>query len=214
LSGLLTAASAEPKCSAAKQLATMASEPSASSSKPSSGDCFDAHDAAELRTEVGNVQLKRVAIQLPIVLTSAVAGGGLKGVNALGSIEIMIAAHAGNGAALLKEAGVDRTDAAGVKVAERLKEDAINDGEDGRVEADADGQSEHRGCREGAGTAIKRISPEFPEGRRDAKSKWQQSGFQSSSGLRIDRKGVRARLWLQEVGKCWRMNRCVRFWMP
>ena len=101
----------------------MASEPSASSSKPSSGDCFDAHDAAELRTEVGNVQLKRVAIQLPIVLTSAVAGGGLKGVNALGSIEIMIAAHAGNRAALLKEAGDDRTDAAGVVVAERLKEE-------------------------------------------------------------------------------------------
>lgn len=70
--------------------------------------------------EVGNVQLKRLAIQRRAVLNPAIAGGGLKRVNALGSIEVMIAAHNGDGAALLKEAGANRADAASVVVADGI----------------------------------------------------------------------------------------------
>jgi hypothetical protein len=103
--------------------------------------------------EVGNVQLKRLAIQRRAVLNPAIAGGGLKGVNALGSIEVMIAAHNGDGAALLKEAGADGADAASIVVADGIEGNAIDEGEDGRIEADADGKNEHRGCPEGAGAA-------------------------------------------------------------
>lgn len=50
------------------------------------------------------------------------------------------------------------------------------------------------------------FSSEFPEGRHDVKGERQQSFLQSTSGLRIDRKAVRARRSLPEAGKCGRVK--------
>ena len=109
------------------------------------GDRLDTHDAAELRADVGHVEIEGLAIQLQAILPGAIVGGGFERANLTGDVDVVVASDAVDGAVLVEEARIDGVDAIGFVVAERLEQHAVDDGEDGRVEADADGQGEHYG---------------------------------------------------------------------
>jgi len=99
-------------------------------------------------------------VQLQPIITGRVVGGGLEGTRVACHVLIVIAADLGDGTAIIQEARVDGVDAAGLAITEWAQENAIHDGEDGRVEADADCQSDHdrRGKRSGAAKLPQRVA--------------------------------------------------------
>ena len=121
--------------------------------KETAGDGLNTENLHELWAGHGDGNVERCAVDLDAFEVVVIDRGGLERVDFAGEVGVVATAEAGDGTVFVNEVGLQGDDAVGVVVAEGLEQDVVDDGEDGGVEADADGERGDDGEGEGGAEA-------------------------------------------------------------